>query len=84
MPLLKTLAELGGSARVSDIRQALEKKISSLLRAGDYEKVSTGEVRWWNAVCWERANLVREGLFEDDKVRGVWKLSMKGKLLATS
>ncbi|MGD0024025.1 MAG: winged helix-turn-helix domain-containing protein [Xanthobacteraceae bacterium] len=82
MPLLKTLAELGGSARVSEIRQALEKKIAPLLNEADYEKVSTGEVRWWNAACWERANLVREGLFADDKERGVWKLSIKGKLLA--
>jgi Mrr N-terminal domain len=79
IPLIRAVFELGGSARVADIRAALEKKFGMSLKEGDYEKVSTGEVRWWNAVCWERANLVREGLFLDTSERGVWELSDKGK-----
>jgi Mrr N-terminal domain len=78
-PLLETLTELGGAAHVTEIRKAMEKKIAPLLGSADYEKVPTGEVRWWNATCWERANLVREGLFADYSPRGVWELTDKGK-----
>lgn len=80
-PLMKTLLELGGSAAVSEVREAMEKKMEPMLNAADYEPVSTGEPRWWNAICWERASLVREGFFEDNSPRGVWELSKKGKAL---
>lgn len=75
--LLKTLLQLGGRAPAAKIREALEKKL--ILKPGDREKVSSGDIRWWNAVCWERADLVREGLFRDDSSRGTWELSERGK-----
>jgi chemotaxis response regulator CheB len=78
-PLLDTLIELGGTAHVSEIKSAMEKKIAALLSAADYEKVSTGEVRWWNAACWERSNMVRDGLIAESSERGVWELTKKGK-----
>jgi hypothetical protein len=78
-PLLETLMELGGSAHVSNIRQVMEKKMASLLGDADYEKVSSGEIRWWNATCWERANLVRDGLIAESSERGVWELTEKAK-----
>jgi hypothetical protein len=78
-PLITALYELGGSAPVSEIRKVMEKKMAPRLSDADYEEVSTGEPRWWNAICWERANLVREGLFLDSSERGVWELSDKGK-----
>jgi Mrr N-terminal domain len=81
MPLMETLLELGGSAHVSEIRKAMERKMAPLLTEADYQSVSSGEERWWNAICWERADLVREGLFRDYSKRGVWELSEKGKSL---
>jgi restriction endonuclease Mrr len=65
---------------VSAIRQVMEKKMASRLSEADLALVTSGEPRWWNAICWERADLVREGLFADSE-RGVWKLSEKGKKL---
>jgi Mrr N-terminal domain len=79
IPLMKALLELGGSADVADIRRLVEKKVASLLSDADYEPVAGGDPRWWNATCWERANLVREGLFLPKSQRGVWELSEKGK-----
>jgi hypothetical protein len=58
-----------------------ERKMASLLSEADYQPVSSGDERWWNAICWERADLVREGLFRDYSERGVWELSEKGKSL---
>jgi len=83
-PLMKTLFELGGSAEVSEIRKVMKQKMNALLSEADYQPVSSGEERWWNAICWERADLVREGLFLDNSERGVWELSEKGKSLVKS
>jgi restriction system protein len=80
-PLMKTLMDLGGTAQVSDIREVMKKKMASRLSEADLAPVTSGEPRWWNAICWERANLVREGLFKDNSPRGVWELSEKGKKL---
>jgi len=81
LPLMKAVLELGGSADVSAVRRLMEKKVAPQLSNADYEPVSGGDPRWWNAICWERANLVREGLFMTDSPRGVWELSEKGKQL---
>jgi hypothetical protein len=77
-PLMRALLGLGGTAQASDIRDVLEPAVKPLLRAGDMDPVSTGDPRWWNAVCWERSELVKEGLFRPDSPRGVWELSDTG------
>ena len=77
-PLMRVLLGLGGTAQASDIREVLEPAVKPLLRAGDMDPVSTGDPRWWNAVCWERSELVKEGLFRADSPRGVWELSDAG------
>lgn len=81
VPLMKVLRALGGSAEVKDIRNALLPKVKDRLTEDDYELVSTGEQRWWNATCWERSELVKEGLFSNSSPRGVWELSSKGREL---
>lgn len=77
-PLLEVLHEMGGKARVDELRPVLEKSIAPRLRAGDYEPVSTGDPRWWNAACWARNGLKRDGHLRDDSPRGLWELSEKG------
>jgi len=77
-PLLAVLSELGGSAAVKEIKARLEPRIAALLGEGDYQLVSSGDERWWNAVCWERNDLVKEGLLRADSDRGVWELSPTG------
>ena len=77
-PLLEVLHEMGGSVRVADLRPAMKEKMSASLLSGDVELVSSGDERWWNATCWERNHLVKEGLMRDDSPRGTWELSKKG------
>jgi len=79
LPLLRTLRLLGGRAFVGEIRSRLEEVVASDLLPADYQPVSTGDPRWWNAICWERADLVREGLLERRSQRGVWVLSEAGQ-----
>ena len=84
MPLLETLRDLGGKSAVKTIRERLEPKIAPRLAEADYAPVSTGEPRWWNAACWERHDLVRDGLLKNDSERGVWELSERGRQFLAS
>lgn len=77
-PLMRALLTLGGTAQASDVRDALGSVVKPMLLEGDIEPVSTGDPRWWNAVCWERRELVKEGLFRADSPRGTWELTGKG------
>jgi hypothetical protein len=79
LPLLMTLLKAGGSSPAKAVRAVMESLMAPRLREGDYESVSTGDPRWWNAVCWERSELVKEGLLRDDSERGVWEVSGSGK-----
>jgi hypothetical protein len=74
-PLVETLRELGGGAHVSEIKALLEKKVEHKLGEADYLPVSTGDARWWNAACWERDAMVKEGLLASGSKRGYWELS---------
>jgi hypothetical protein len=80
-PLLMTLLKFGGRAQAKDVRAVLGPIMAPKLSEGDYENVSTGDPRWWNATCWERSDLVKEGLMRDDSERGVWEISEAGKRL---
>lgn len=83
-PLLQVLLELGGSAHVHELRSILRERMESRLLPGDFDQVSGGVERWWNATCWVRHDLVNEGFFREDSPRGVWELSEEGKKLAES
>jgi hypothetical protein len=83
-PLLDVLRQKGGKAPVKEIRELLEPRMAPHLSSADYEQVSSGDPRWWNAVCWERNDLVKEGLLRADSERGVWELSVRGRELADS
>lgn len=77
-PLLEILHEMDGKARVDEVRRVLKKRIAPRLRPGDYDLVSTGEPRWWNAACWARNDLKRNGYLRQDSPRGLWELSENG------
>jgi len=77
-PLLDTLCRLGGKAYSREIRKTIAHLVAPMLRAADYELVSNGQPRWWNAICSVRNDLIKEGLFRNDSERGIWELSKRG------
>ncbi len=77
-PLLETLYQMGGSGHPRDVRSAMKERMSTALLPGDLGLVSTGDERWWNATCWERSALVKEGYLRADSPRGTWTLSDEG------
>jgi hypothetical protein len=84
LPLLMTLFRFGGKAQAKDVRTLLGPIMVPKLREGDFESVSTGDPRWWNAVCWERNDLIKEGLLRSNSERGVWEVSELGSNLEAS
>lgn len=76
--ILKALAELGGSARTSDVLKLVEKMVRPYLSPIDLERLPSGRDRWRNKVLWERFRMIQDGLLHDDSPRGIWKLSESG------
>ena len=77
-PLMRVLYESGGSGKMSDVVDRVGDSMSEQLNDVDRQKLATGEIRWRNAVQWERNELVKEGLLKKDSPRGVWELTAKG------
>jgi hypothetical protein len=78
-PLLRVLLDVGGKASTQYIRERLEPMIRVHLNEADYEPVTSGDPRWWNAACWERLNMVKDALLRSDSPRGVWELTEQGR-----
>jgi hypothetical protein len=84
LPLMQALLDEGGGAPTKKIRQILASRMKHQLSEIDYETVSSGDPRWWNAACWERNDLVKEGFLRDDSERGFWELTKSGIELVIS
>jgi restriction system protein len=79
LPLLKTLIEMGGAGRVSDVLDRMENHVKPILTDHDYEPLSsTDELRWRNTAKWARAEMVKEGLLDPNSPYGVWTITPYG------
>ncbi|MGH9772749.1 MAG: winged helix-turn-helix domain-containing protein [Candidatus Acidiferrales bacterium] len=80
-PILTTLSEMGGRAKMSDVLPGVEKKIKGLLKKVDYEPLASDQEmpRWRNTAQWARNSMVKEGLLKPDSPRGVWEISDGGR-----
>lgn len=81
LPLLETLAELGGSILVSEKGDEIERKLAGIFNLSPDEQSRTLEGRsgrkWRSDIKWARKKLLEDG-FLDGTVRGRWKLTEKG------
>ena len=76
--LLRVLYEAGGSAKMSEAIEGVGTLMKDRLNEIDRQATASGEIRWRNAVQWERNEMVVEGLLKKDSPRGVWELTAKG------
>lgn len=76
-PILEILVEAGGKAGARDVLEALGNRIQ--LKTGDFENISSGEVRWENRAKWSRKDLAMEGLLNSDSPRGLWEITDEGR-----
>jgi restriction system protein len=81
LPILQTLAQMGGSGKVRDVLAQVEKLVKPELSEADYQFLpSTPNMpRWYNTAQWARNSMVQEGLLRDDSPRGTWEISEAGR-----
>lgn len=81
IPILESIVELGGSAKVKDVLKKVEDKMKHKLNEYDYESLPSDprEKRWAKTAQWCRYMLVTEGLLSFDSPRGIWEITEKGK-----
>jgi hypothetical protein len=79
-PILRTLADMGGSARRADIEDHLGKTLAKTLQPGDFVLMARGVPRWKVMVRRARKPMIREGFIEDGN--GRWHLTPTGRKAA--
>lgn len=85
LPILCTLVEMGGSARMSDVLIRVERMMRGTLRQVDYEPLASNPEapRWRNAGAWVRNTMVKEGLLKQNSPWGVWEIADAGRRYLT-
>jgi len=80
MPILISLIELGGEAKVRDVLKLVHNKMKDILNEYDYEKLpKTKQIRWENTAQWAKDKMKKEGLLSDDHRKRIWKITDKGR-----
>jgi len=81
-PILRTLVEKGGRARVEEVLFEVGRKMAHRLTDRDHEPIKSGEARWKNTAKWARKHmLVRErpALLNPSSPHGWWEISDAGR-----
>jgi len=80
IPILESLIELGGKAKIGQVLKRVYEKMKVKLTWYDMQKLpSSGDIRWENTAQWVRFYLVRQGFLSKDSPRGVWEITDKGR-----
>jgi restriction endonuclease Mrr len=78
LPLLRVLAEAGGSAHRKDIVPALTTCFPGITEDDLALRMSDGQSRWKNRIQWARQKLVGKGELTCPS-RGVWQITAEGR-----
>ncbi len=80
VPILQSLVEMGGAGSGDEVIERVGRKMESILKPADYERLPSGiEIRWRNRAAWQRFNMRREGLLSPDSPRGIWEITEEGR-----
>lgn len=78
VPLLRALADQGGTARPRDLYDAITAVFPDITDADLAEVLETGGSRWQNRIQWARQALIQKGdMFSPQ--RGVWGITDQGR-----
>jgi restriction system protein len=81
MPILESIIELGGRAKVKDVLERVYDKMKNILNSYDEEPLRSRRnvKRWENTARWARQKMVEKGLLAKDSPRGIWEITEKGR-----
>jgi integrase len=78
LPILRTLAELGGSAPRRQVVVAVRTRLGGRLGELDREILPCGAPRWEMRIDVTRKQLIERGWLRADSRRGLWELARRG------
>lgn len=78
LPILRVLAERGGSAPARDVINVVGKLLADRLTELDREVLPNGGERWQSRVQFTRLRLRERGLIKSGSPRGLWELADAG------
>jgi hypothetical protein len=80
-PILKVIAEMGGSGKAGEVLDRLGRAMKPVLKGVDYQPLASdpNNLRWRNTAQWARNSMVKDGLLKADSPRGVWEMSEAGR-----
>jgi len=81
MPILESIIELGGKAKVKDVLELVYYKMEGILSSYDYEPLPSNpkQKRWENTAQWARNTMVNKGLLAKNTPKGIWEITDKGR-----
>ena len=83
-PILRIIAEAGGSAAANDVIEAVGKRMKDAFTPRDLDVLKLGEVRWRNRARFARLRMKEQGLLSDTSHRGIWEITEAGRQYITS
>lgn len=78
LPILRVLADHGGSAPARDVVHAVGELVADHLTELDREKLPNGGERWQSRVQFSRLRMKEKGLLKSGSPRGLWELADAG------
>jgi len=79
LPLLKVIADSGGSLKMKEAIEKVEKYFEELTDEDKASRLESGGNRWVNRVQWVRQRLVERGELRSPEW-GVWEITDKGRI----
>jgi len=74
--IIEALQHFGGSANINDVLKFMEAQLEGKFLPGDLVwRETTRDHAWQNNACWERYEMVKDGILRSDSPRGTWELS---------
>lgn len=80
-PIIESLFELGGRAKVEDVLKIVKDKMKNILNKYDWMALPSmpKAPRWKNTAQWARNKLVKQGYLSSNSPQGIWELEEKAK-----
>jgi hypothetical protein len=78
IPILESIIELGGRAKVKDVLERVHDKMKGILNEHDYKPLKK-EKLWENTARWARKMMVEKGLLAKDSPKGIWEITEEGR-----
>jgi hypothetical protein len=79
LPILESIIELDGSAKVPDVLARVHEKMKTKLKKKDFETLPSGSIRWPVQAAWERNTLKHKGYLKKGSPSGIWEITDEGR-----